>query len=270
MSVPSIVQMPIHAVIAQSQVRHHFDQESLEALAQSIRELGILQPLLVRMQEKDCVIVDGERRHRAAIKAGLTTVPVIVKDKDLAAEVIIQTQLVANCQREDLKPVEKAAALAQLVRATGWTGTKLAAKLGMTDTAVTRSLAILRLPQAIRDQVDGGIIPVSAAYDLVRIKDPEQQAELARRLAERALTRDALAGIVKARRKDPPSVAGPQPKRATVILSASRSITLADDALDLDRLIASLEEALGKARKARTQGIELKTFCQMLKEQAKG
>jgi ParB family transcriptional regulator, chromosome partitioning protein len=259
---------PIEQLIANPQIREHFDEESIAGLAQSIREVGILQPISVRPQGDLFAIIDGERRYRAALMVGLATVPVIIDGNELRTDGILQSQLIANCQREDLAPLEKARAIAQLIKTTGCSQTQAAAKLGIPNATVTRSLAILMLPESLRDQVNQGHIPASAAYDLARIKDPQEQATLATRLQEGSLTRDALAGTLRARKK-PSSERRATVTRVTAILSPGRTITVADEQLDLDKLIASLEELLIKARKARTQGIELGTFSRMLKDQTK-
>ena len=265
----SIQDTPIENLATNPQVRHQFDEESINGLAQSIRELGILQPLYARRHADSLVIIDGERRYRAAKKVGLATVPVIIEEKEMQAGDILHVQLVTNCQREDLAPLEKAKAIARLMKATGWSPTQAAGKLGIPNSTITRSLAILSLPPTIRQHVQLGQIPASAAYDLARIKDPQQQAEFAKRLVERNLTRDALAGAIKAQKRTSPDAARTGVMRTTLILGPGRTVTVTDEQLDLDKLIVAMEELLAKARKARTQGIELGTFTRMLKDQTK-
>ncbi len=135
MTTQAIVQLPLEKIVANPQVRQQFDREAEQGLAQSIREVGILQPLRVRHHEGQPVIVDGERRFRAARLLGLPSVPVIFEERELASAEVIQRQLVANCQREDLRPLEKARAIAHLIKTTGWTQGQIATKLGMRDAA---------------------------------------------------------------------------------------------------------------------------------------
>lgn len=131
MSIPTVLQVPIEAIVMPPQVRQHFDEASIDSLAATIREVGVLQPILARKHADKFAIVDGGRRFRAACKVGLQSVPVIIEDRELNGVELAQTQLIANCQREDLKPVEKARAIAQLMKASGWPATQVAAKLGL-------------------------------------------------------------------------------------------------------------------------------------------
>ncbi len=264
----TIVDMPLEKIVANPQVRQHFDQEADQGLDQSVREVGIILPLRVHNREGQTVILDGERRYRSAKRVGLASVPVIFDDRELSPAEVIQRQLVANCQREDLRPLEKARSIAQLMKATGLSQTQVAGKLGMRDAAVTRSLAILALPAPIKEQVNSGDIPASAAYELARIKDPQQQADMAARLAAGTLTRDGLTGALKAVRAPRPASATAKCPRAIATLGAGQTITVTAANLDIEQFIALLTDALAKARKARTRGVELSTFCRMLKDQA--
>ncbi len=268
MTQQAIVEVAIEHIVANPQVRQQFDQDAEAGLAQSIKEVGILQPLRVREHDGKPIIVDGERRYRAAKRLGLATVPVIFEQSPLGPAEVIHRQLVANCQREDLRPLEKGRAIARLMKATGWSHSAAAAKLGMTNAGVTRALALLALPQAIKEQVNAGLIPASAAYELARIKDPHQQADFATRLAANEMTRDGLAGTIKAQRIAKATTSKPRAMRATAQLAPGRTVTVTGEGLNIEKFIASLEELLAKARKARTQGVELQTLCRMLRDRA--
>lgn len=268
MTQQAIVEIPIETIVAHPQVRQDFDEQAEAALAITIGEVGILQPLRVRDHEGKPIIVDGERRYRAAKRLGLATVPVIFEQSQLTPAEVIHHQLVANCQREDLRPLEKARAIAHLMKAAGWSHSDAAAKLGMTNSAITRALAILALPAPIREQVNAGQIPASAAYELARIKDPQQQADFAARLAAGQITRDALAGSIKAQKPGKPVTATSKATRARAQLGPGHLVTVSCDGLNLEKFIATLEELLAKARKARTQGVDLPTLCRMLRDRA--
>ncbi|MEZ6100617.1 MAG: ParB/RepB/Spo0J family partition protein [Pirellulaceae bacterium] len=263
-----IQQVPIDKVKANPQVRKEFSAESLDALAQSIRQVGLLFPIIVRAVDGVFVILDGERRYRAAIALGWKAVPAIVTTDSLTEGEVIQRQLIANCQREGLSACEQSDAIASLMERTGWTQTEVAEHLGMSGATVTRLLALQVLPEPIREQVRAGKIAASAAYELARVGDAAKQQELAGQLASGKLTRDGLAGALKAgRKKETPAKTS---SRVTAKLGLNRAVTVVSESLTLESFIEILEELLGRARKVRSQGVELATFCRMTADQAKG
>lgn len=259
--------LPLDQIQAATQVRMHFDEEAIHGLALSLKEIGQLQPIRVRKVGEKFVIVDGERRHRATRKAGLTTIAVIIEDKELNQGELIQRQLIANCQREELTPLEKARAIKNLMDATGWNASQVSAKLGVSNATTTRLLSLLNLPAALQRKVEQGRIAVSAAYELAKVSDVDRQAELSQQVADGQLTRDGLTGALKAERKE--TTTSTTPSRATAVLAPGRSITVTSDSLDLERIIQLIEDLLAKARKVRPQGVELSTFIKMLRDQAK-
>lgn len=264
MTTQAIVQLPLEQLIANPQVRQHFDAQAEEGMAQSIREVGIMQPIRVRRHNGKAVIIDGERRCRAAKRVGLATVPVIFEEVELDPSAIIQRQLIANCQREDLRPLELATSIAQLIKS-GCSQTEAAKKLGMPDAKITRTLAILALPVAMREQVNSGQIPASAAYELAKIKDSQRQAELASQLVAGQLTRDGLTGAIKAQKVSPPK-GTPKMNRVTLELANGRRITVVAPGLNMEVLISMLAEVSAIARKGRTRGVELPTLCRIVKD----
>lgn len=259
---------PIERIKAQTQVRREFPTESLAELAASLKEVGQLQPIRVRKVGEEFLIVDGERRYRAAQLAGMATLAVIVEEKDLSNGEVIQRQLIANCQREDLSPIEKARAMSQLMDSTGWKLGVMATRLGISAGSATKLMGLLKLPAAIQRQVTSGKIGLSAAYELTRVEDTETQQGLAEQLATGQLTRDALAGRLKSQQKPVGRSTNGSTGRVTAQLGAGRTVTVAGPALNLEGFIELLEELLGKARKIRPQGVELGTFIKMLKDQA--
>jgi len=260
--------LPVGKIECERQVRDHIEEASIQELASGLKEVGQLQPIRVRKVGDKYVVVDGERRFRAASYAGLQTIAVIIETQDLDEGQIIHRQLIANCH-EELKPMEKARAITRLMEVTGWSASEGAKRLGMSNANVSRLLALLSLPAPIQKQVEDGVIPSSAAAELARVDDPTKQAELAQRIAGGHLTRDGLAGERKAARKNGSNGTKPGASRATAVLDKKRSVTVSSDGLDLESFLQILEELVAKVRKIRPRGIGLQTFLRVLKEEAK-
>lgn len=264
----ALISLALDELTSQRQVREHMTDAGLKALALSIKAVGQLQPIRVRRVGNEWVVLDGHRRLAAARLAGLISVTVVVDENPLNESDVIQRQLIANCQREDLAPLETARAIERLMKLSGWNASQAAAGLAFSPAKVTRLLALLNLPPSILEQVVSGKIGASAAYELTRVTDPTQQAELAARLAKGQLTRDALSGARKAKpRASAPD--GQSVMRVTAQLGANRSLTVTSGELTLERFIEVIEELLAKARRGRTQGLELKTFIKMLRDQSR-
>ena len=261
--------IPLDKITADKQIREVFNEEALNGLAASLKELGQLQPIRVRKVGDKFIIVDGERRFRAAKRAGLTTIAAIVEQTELCAGEILHKQLVSECQREQLSPLERAKAIERLMQATGWTASDTGSRLGLSPATVSKHLAILKLPPAIQARIGDGSIRRAAAPELAGIDDPAKQAELAQQLADGRLTRDGLTGARRATRRNGTVANEKLPvNRATALLGAGRSVTVAAENLSLESWIEIVEAVLGKARRARTQGVELATFTKMLRDQA--
>lgn len=175
-----------------SQPRKSFDDNSLAELADSIREHGILQPLLVRRVpgsslDGDCYqLVAGERRWRAARMAGLNEVPVVVRDMTEAE--VMEFGLIENLQREDLNPLEEAGGYQELIETYGLTQEAVARKVGRSRSAVANALRILRLPEAVRPYLIDGSLSMGHAKALLGIEDNEELCRLAKLAAEKGLS----------------------------------------------------------------------------------
>jgi ParB family chromosome partitioning protein len=158
------------------QPRARWDDDQLEALAASIREHGIIQPIIVsrRGSTKPFQIIAGERRWRAARRAGLSSVPVLVREAT-AAE-ILELALVENVQRADLNPIEEALAFRHLIDEFGLTQSEIAGRVGMSRPAIANALRLLSAPQSIQDAVLGEQISAGHAKALLSIADAEAQA----------------------------------------------------------------------------------------------
>lgn len=261
--------VPPQSLVMCPQIRQRILPQELDGLAQSIREVGILHPIITRPDKDQQVVVDGHRRTLAALKLGLPSVPILNVDKAQSAAETIQIQLVANCQRADLSPIDKAVAIQSLMADSGWTATEVASRLGFSAAAVTKLLTILNLPEAVRQGVAAGKVPASAAYELAQINDPAQQADLANQLLNGRITRDELAGVRKARRTTRSKPMEAKVGRAVALLGEGRSVTVSGTSLTLDGFVAALEDLLTRARRERTRGVELSTFLKLLRDQAR-
>lgn len=251
------------------QPRRHFDEESLHGLAQTLR-VEQLHPVLAYRHQGQLVILDGERRWRAGQLAGLKTLQVL--EVPLPSESKrIERSLIANLQRVDLSPIEKADAIALLIDSSGWTATKAATALGLSPATISRLLALRELPEPVREQIARGELSASAGYAIVRAEDGVDKTELAKEAVENKLSREATATKAKRAGKDKSKTnTKTAPVRVTAKLGAGKSITVMAPALDsVEALIAQLEELLGKARKARPRGVTLSTFVALLRDEAK-
>lgn len=164
------------------QPRKNFDEESLEELANSIKEYGVIQPIIVTKKDDYYEIIAGERRWRAAKKAGLTEMPCIIReDKEQTNREIA---LIENIQRKNLNPIEKAMGLRKLLDDYGMSQQALADKLGMSRASVTNSVRILNLDKRVIDLVLAHNLTERHCRALLRIEDPDKQYEMAKRFIE--------------------------------------------------------------------------------------
>ena len=165
------------------QPRSHFDAAALDELAQSIRENGVLQPILVRkLDEKEYQIIAGERRWRAAQRAGLHEVPVIVKELDDRAAFAIA--LIENIQRSDLNAIEEALAYERLLDEHEFTQEALAQRVGKDRSTITNSLRLLKLPERVRTFVVEGKLSMGHARALLGLEEPKQIEKAALELVQ--------------------------------------------------------------------------------------
>jgi ParB family chromosome partitioning protein len=182
------------------QPRKEFDPASLTKLADSLRKRGQIQPVMVCWNDSQAayVILTGERRWRAARQAGLEKLACIVSDQSMTEGELRAVQLIENCLREDLKPLEQAHAYRDLMAANEWSARRLAEELDLNHATVLRALALLELPEDIQQRVASGALAPSAAAELARL-DPVEAKVLADRATTEKLTRDQVAEAVRAR-----------------------------------------------------------------------
>jgi ParB family chromosome partitioning protein len=255
-------EVPVDKIVPDpNQPRKVFAPEDLQDLADSIRGRGLLQPIRVRWDEEreKYVIVAGERRWRAAIMAGRPAITCVVVEGEMAEAEILLDQLVENCIRADLRPIEQAEAFKALMDAKGWSAARLAEELHVRDSTVFKALALLELPGEVRAKVASGEIKPATAYELSQLEGPEEQVAMAGRVIAEKLTRDQAAAAV--REKTGRGEASGRKGRAEIRLEGGRKVTLSGLADDRpETAVAALKEALkvmqGRAREAARGGAE--------------
>lgn len=178
------------------QPREHFGEEQLSALADSIREVGVLQPVLVRPADDGYELIAGERRWRAARRAGLQAIPALIRTTDDASA--LEHALVENVHRADLNALEEAAAYQQLIEDFGLTHEQVAARVGRSRVAITNTLRLLQLPPAIQKMIQDDTLKGGHARALLGTPDRAFQEQLARRVVNEGLSVRAVEDSVRA------------------------------------------------------------------------
>ncbi len=243
--------LPVDFIIAnRANPRRTFDAEQLEELTNSIREKGVMSPLLVRPTDDPNIfeLIAGERRWRAAQKAGLHDVPVIVREVD--DKEALELAIIENVQRADLNPLEEAMGYGQLIEQFDYTQQDLAQVIGKSRSHVANTLRLLRLPEDVRGMVASGTLTAGHARTLITVEDP---AALARQIVDRGLSvREAEA---LSQQRD-------LPKKKPVVDVAQRDA----DSLALERKLADalgLSVALNHSERGGKLEIRYKTLEQL-------
>jgi ParB family chromosome partitioning protein len=186
------------------QPRMRFSEDELEGMARSIKEKGIIQPLLVRKDDNGFELVTGERRLRAAKKAGLSQVPVIVRT--IADTDLLEMSIVENIQREDLNPMEEAEAYYQLIAKFNLTQDQAAARVGKSRSAVANFLRLRQLPEQIKTAIMDGTLSMGHARALLGASNSAQQNAAWRAVVSKGLSvreTERLINRLKAKKKKP-------------------------------------------------------------------
>ncbi len=251
--------------------------EDLEELTASIRTKGVLEPILARplppadlagAGEQRYRIISGERRFRAAQRAGVNEIPLI--EMDVSPSEALEIALVENLQRVDLTPFEEADGLSALVEEHGYTHEQVAAALGRSRVSVTESLALLRLPLAVRDKAIalGVSARKSILLEVLKLASESEMIEMLERIGELGLKRADVRAEVRARRSDPQPDEGPKKAEASTDGGAwsakphvfrfqasderySVSLSFRQSVVEEDDLIRALEELLAALRRER-------------------
>ncbi len=177
------------------QPRKNFDEDALQELADSIKQFGLIQPILVQDRKTYYEIIAGERRWRAAKLAGLKEVPVIIRD--YTEQEIVEISLIENIQREDLNPIEEAQAYKRLLTEFNLKQDEVAERVSKSRTAVTNSMRLLKLCDEVQQMIIDDMISTGHARALITIEDPEQQYTIAQRVFDEKLSVREVEKLVK-------------------------------------------------------------------------
>jgi ParB family chromosome partitioning protein len=231
------------------QPRKEFDESALDELAGSLKARGQLQPIRVRWDGAlgKWVIIAGERRYRAACRAGLTTLACIeARGESSTSGDVLEDQLVENCLREDLKPVEQARAFKILMERRSWSYRELGEFLHISKGKIAKTLALLDLAEPVVALVEQGALAPIAAYEISRMDGADAQLELANRVISEQLTVQDAAAIVKSDKLGirEPAQSRPMPKARPIQVELRPGITVSIKG------VASEEEAIEACREA--------------------
>jgi ParB family transcriptional regulator, chromosome partitioning protein len=209
-----IVELPLVKVTPnKNQPRQSFKEQSLNELAESIREFGIIQPIMVRSLDGGGLyeIISGERRYKAAKMLGLATVPCIINQNvdDISS---LEMALIENIQRDDLTPIELSHTFKQLIDEFKLTHEELSKRIGKSRTTITNSLRLLLLPLEVQKMVDEGNLSAGHARTLLSLEDKEEQIKLAIQIVEQDLSVRKVEGVVKNKNKTGSSEIKPRKK----------------------------------------------------------
>jgi ParB family chromosome partitioning protein len=204
-----LLEIPVTQVRANAhQPRSGFDEETMAALTASIREVGVLQPVLVRqVDDANYELIAGERRWRAAKRAGLPTIPAIVRS--VSDEASVEQALIENLHRQDLNPLEEAGAYQQLIEDFGLTHEQLSIRVGRSRVVITNTLRLFQLPPSVQKLVRDGQLSAGHARALLGTPDRGFQEALARRAAAEQLSVRAVEDAVRQRNELGGSAAEP-------------------------------------------------------------
>lgn len=197
------------------QPRKQFDEDSLLELAESIKQYGVLQPLLVLQKDDYYEIVAGERRWRAAKLAGIKEIPVVIRE--YSQQQILEISLIENIQREDLNPIEEATAYKRLLEEFHLKQDEIADRVAKSRTAVTNSLRLLKLEEKVQEMLIDEMLTTGHARALLAITDPEEQVELANQIFDKKLSVRETEKLIK-------SILSPEKKSEVKETSAEDAI----------------------------------------------
>ncbi len=204
-----LLEVPVNAVQPNPrQPRTIFEDEALDALALSIQEVGVLQPIVVRKTSSGFELIAGERRLRAAKKAGLATIPAVLRDSDDAES--LREALIENIHREDLNPIELAEAFRELLEELGLKQETLAERLGMSRSHIANTIRLLQLPSEVQQLLATGKMQAGHGRALLSLGEAEAQRTLAVRIAAEELTVRDVEELVRNYLEHPAGVSAPK------------------------------------------------------------
>jgi ParB family chromosome partitioning protein len=230
------------------QPRKEFEPGSIERLSESIKSRGLLQPIRVRWNPElgKHVILVGERRYRAAVLAGLTSVPCTFVETELTEAEILEEQLVENLLREDLNPIEQATSFKRYMQLVGCHAKDLAQLLRVAPSTVTRALSLLKLPEGVQEQIADGGIPAKTGFEIAKLRDETARKEVADKVVAQKLTADDAAKVVRQKKGKPAKGRGVTETfrldgGIRVTVAATKKVTAED-------IVWALEQATAQAR----------------------
>ena len=237
----TVTEMDINKIFPNpNQPRKHFDEEALQELSNSIKIHGIIQPIVVNKDDDDkYMIIAGERRWRASRLAGLTSVPVVIKN--YTEKQVKEVSLIENLQREDLNPIEAARAIKQLMEEYNFTQEAVAERIGKSRSNITNTLRLLALDPEVIKMVEEGKLSSGHARALVVVEDANQQIKLARNACDGKMSVRDLEKAVK-------NTLNPEKKAVKVI---EQSLELKELISDMQRVFATKVSAIGNDNKGR-------------------
>jgi len=207
-----LLEIPVSSIVPNPrQPRNIFDDEALQSMAASVREVGVLQPVVVRRAAEGYELIAGERRFRAAQMAGLTSVPAVVRESDDLTS--LQEALIENIHREDLNPIELAEAMTELQDEMGATQEELAVRVGMSRSHVANTLRLLQLPPKVLGMISEGRLQAGHGRALLTLDDADAREALALRVAAEDLSVRDVEGLVR-RYQESPATVGDRAKPA--------------------------------------------------------
>ena len=187
--------------INRNQPRKNFDEEKINELAESIKENGLVQPIIVSKEGKRYKIIAGERRFRAAKAAGFSTISAIIRDDNLDDKKVLELALIENIQRQDLNPIEEGMAIKSLISEYSMTQDMIAKKLGRSRPAITNTIRLLNLDKRVQEMLIDGRISEANARSLVVIEDPNLQYSLACEIEKRGLNARDVEALMRAKKE---------------------------------------------------------------------
>jgi ParB family chromosome partitioning protein len=236
-----LLEVPVHAIAPNPrQPRETFADEALAALARSIQEVGVLQPVVVRKRDNGYELVAGERRLRAARLAGLATIPAVVRHTDDTES--LREALIENIHREDLGALELAAAFQELLEDLGVSQETLAERLGYSRAHIANTIRLLQLPGEVQRMLVEGTLTAGHARSLLSLPDPEAQSALALRAAAEGLSVRQVEELVRSYAEHPASA--PPPSKAA---ESDPSVAEVEEILS-EQLATKVRVTMGKRR----------------------
>jgi len=240
-----VVSVAISKVVPDpGQPRKTFNEESLRELAESIKEHGIIQPLIVKRDGVRYIIIAGERRYRAAEMANLKEIPVIVRD--FSAQKAREISLIENLQREDLNPIEEAQAIKELMDSYNLTQEEIAGKLGKARPSIANAVRLLNLPDSLQEAVRTGLLSAGHARALLALPDKAQQLALATQAIDEGWSVRQIEKEVKYLLK--PET---RPTRLTDQVKAKMTLEMREFVDDMTRVFATKVRLMGNETKGR-------------------